>query len=61
MTTRRMLRAVGIAGLALLIAGMTAWATLAIYYSDLRTEPLRLGLAAAFALGTLGAFLFLPN
>ena len=29
--------------------------------SDLRGEPLRLGLAAAFALGTLGAFLFLPD
>ena len=56
-----MLRAAGIAGLALLIAGMTAWAALAIYYSDLGGEPLRLGLAAAFALGTLGAFLFLPN
>ena len=56
-----MLRAAGIAGLALLIAGMTAWAALAIYYSDLAGEPLRLGLAAAFALGTLGAFLFLPN
>ena len=61
MTTRRMLRAAGIAGLALLIAGMTVWAALAIYYSNLGGEPLRLGLAAAFALGTLGAFLFLPN
>jgi Domain of unknown function (DUF4105) len=61
MTTRRMLRAAGIAGLALLIAGVTVWAALAIYYSDLGGEPLRLGLAAAFALGTLGAFLFLPN
>ena len=56
-----MLRAAGIAGLALLIAGMTTWATLAIYYADLRGEPLRLGLAAALALGTLGAFLFLPD
>jgi Domain of unknown function (DUF4105) len=61
MTTRRMLRAAGIAGLALVIAGMTGWAALAIYYSDLRGEPLRLGLAGAFALVTLGAFLFLPN
>ena len=61
MTTRRMLRAAGIAGLALLIAGVTVWAALAIYYSNLGGEPLRLGLAAAFALGTLGAFLFLPN
>jgi hypothetical protein len=56
-----MLRAVGVAALALLIAGMTGWAALAIYYSELDGEPLRLGLAAAFALGTLGAFLFLPN
>jgi hypothetical protein len=54
-----MLRAAGIAGLALPIAGMTAWAALAIYYSG--SEPLRLGLAAAFALGTLGAFLLLPR
>ena len=61
MTTRRMLRAAGIAGLALVIAGMTAWAALAIYYSDLGGEPLRLGLAAAFALGTFGAFLLLPR
>jgi hypothetical protein len=56
-----MLRAAGIAALALLIAGMTGWAALAMYYSELDGEPLRLGLAAAFALGTLGAFLFLPN
>ena len=58
---RRVLRATGVAGLALLVAGMTAWATLAIYYSDLPGEPLRLGLAAAFALGAFGAFLFLSN
>jgi Domain of unknown function (DUF4105) len=61
MTTRRMLRASSFAGLALVIVGMTAWAALAIYYSDLGGEPLRLGLAAAFALGTLGAFLFLTD
>jgi Domain of unknown function (DUF4105) len=36
-------------------------AALAIYYSDLPGEPLRIGLAAAFALGTLVAFPFLPN
>jgi hypothetical protein len=56
-----MLRAAGIAGLALLIAGVTVWAALAIYYSELPGEPLRLGLAAAFSLGTLAAFLFLSN
>jgi hypothetical protein len=40
---------------------MTAWAALAIYYSDLPSEPLRLGLAAAFALGTAAAFLLVHN
>jgi hypothetical protein len=58
---RRALRTVGRACLALLIAGMTAWAALAIYYSGMAGERLRLGLATVFALGTLGAFLFLPN
>jgi hypothetical protein len=61
MMARTALRAAGVLGLAIAIAGMTAWATLAIYYSDLPGEPLRLALAAAFALGTLGAFLFLRN
>jgi Domain of unknown function (DUF4105) len=58
---RRALRAVGLACLALLIAGMTGWAALALYYSDLPSEPLRFGLAAAFALGTVVAFLLLRN
>jgi hypothetical protein len=40
---------------------MTAWAALAIYYSDLAGEPVRVGLAAAFALGTLLAFALLRN
>ena len=44
-----------------LIAGMTGWAALALYYSDLPGEPLRLGLAVAFALGTLGPFLLLRD
>jgi hypothetical protein len=61
MTARRALRATGIVCLALLVGGMTGWATLAIYYSDLTGASLRLGLATAFALGTLGAFLFLSN
>jgi hypothetical protein len=55
------MRAVGVAGLALLIAGMTAWAALAVYYSDLPGEPFRIALAAALVLATLGAFLFLPD
>jgi hypothetical protein len=56
-----LLRAIGLACIGLAVAGATIWAALAIYYSDLPGESLRLGLAAAFALGTLGSFLFLRN
>jgi Domain of unknown function (DUF4105) len=52
------LRALGVACLGLLVAGMTIWGMLALYYSDL---PGRTVLAAAFGLGTLLAFLVLPN
>jgi Domain of unknown function (DUF4105) len=55
------LRALGVAALGLAVASATIWAALAIYYSDLAGERLRLGLATALALGTLGAFLFLSN
>jgi hypothetical protein len=52
------LRTAGLIVLGLLVAGATAWAALAIHYSDLRGAP---GLSAAFALGTLLAFLFFRN
>jgi Domain of unknown function (DUF4105) len=52
-------RFLGLACLGLLVAGATLWGALAIYYADLPDEPMRLGLAMTFALGTLGAFLFL--
>jgi hypothetical protein len=55
------LRILGLAGLILVVAGATAWASLAIYYAELLTPPLRLGLAAAFGGGTLLAFLCLRN
>ena len=55
------LRVLGLACLGLVVAGATAWGALALYYSDLPGAPLRIGLAAAFALGTLGAFLFLRH
>jgi hypothetical protein len=58
---RKGLPALGLIALGLVVVGMTAWAALAIYYSDLASPSLRTGLAAAFALGTLAAFLFLPN
>ena len=59
MTT--ILKALGVACLGVVVAGATVWAALAIYFSDLPGETLRLSLAAAFAIGTLGAFLFLRN
>jgi Domain of unknown function (DUF4105) len=58
---KRWLRAVGFACLGVLVAAATAWAALAVYYSDLAGEPLRLALAAAIVLGTIAAFLLLPN
>jgi hypothetical protein len=58
---RKALRAAGLVVLGLLVTGATIWAALALYYSGLPGEPLRLGLAAAFILGTLGGFLFLRD
>jgi hypothetical protein len=58
---RAFLKGLGIACLVLAVTCATIWAALAIYYSDLPGEPLRVGLAAAFALGSLGSFLFLRN
>lgn len=47
--------------LGIVIAGMTAWGTGAIYYSPLPGESLRAALAALFALATALAFLLLHN
>jgi hypothetical protein len=55
------LRGLGIAGLGLAVVGAMVWGALAIYYSDLLSEPLRIALAAAFASGTIAAFLLLRN
>jgi hypothetical protein len=41
----------------LLIAGMTAWASLAIYYSNLSSEGVRSPMAIGFAICTAAAFL----
>jgi uncharacterized protein DUF4105 len=43
------------------VAGATLWGSLALFYSDLPGEWLRIGVAAAFGLGTLLAFLCLKN
>jgi hypothetical protein len=55
------LRALGLACLGLAVAGATVWGALALYYSDLPAAPLRIGLAAAFGLGTLVAFVCLRS
>jgi Domain of unknown function (DUF4105) len=55
------LRALGLVCLGLVVAGATVWGALALCYSDLPGEPLRIALAAAFGLGTLLAFACLPN
>jgi hypothetical protein len=44
-----------------IIAGMTGWAALAILYSDLPGNAVRLVLAGAFVICTIAAFLLLPN
>ena len=44
--------------LILVLLGMIAWGSLAIYYSDLPWTPLRHGLSILFALGSILAFLF---
>lgn len=40
---------------------MVTWGSLAIYFSNLPWEPVRLGLAVVFAIAALGAFAFLPR
>jgi Domain of unknown function (DUF4105) len=56
---RGVFRFAGIAVLSVVVALMTAWASLAIYYSNLPGEHLRLGLGGLFAAATVAAFLFL--
>jgi hypothetical protein len=43
--------------ISLVIAGMTAWSSLAIYYSNLPGVDLRIGMAIGFAICTAAAFL----
>jgi hypothetical protein len=40
---------------------MTGWGALAIYYSDVEDETLRIGLSVGFALAVALAFMVLPN
>jgi hypothetical protein len=49
------LRRVGLALLGLLLAASAVWGALALYFFDLRSEALRIGLAATFAAAALVA------
>jgi hypothetical protein len=58
---RKIAAIAGITVIGFLIACMTIWASLAIYYSDLPSNHLRTALAVLFALVTFSAFLVLPR
>lgn len=58
---RRTVRYIGVAVVSVVVAVMTAWAALAIYYSNLPGEYLRLFLAPLVPLATIAAFLVLPH
>ena len=58
---RRAVKILGAALLALVVAGMTAWAAAALRWSDLPSARLRDGAAALFVLATLLAFALLPR
>ena len=52
---------VGIILITIIVTGMTVWGSLAIYYSDLPGQTLRVCSAGLFGLGILCAFIILPN
>jgi len=58
---RRLARIVGAMFVGLIVAGMTGWAALAIFYSDLPSPRLRTALAWAFAGATVLAFAAVPR
>lgn len=58
---RKIIRYFGVLLVAAATFLMTAWGSLAIYYSNLSGENLRIALAAAFAVLTCAAFIFLKN
>jgi len=62
LSLRRIVLRLAVGGAAaLLIAALLSWSVLAIYYSNLPGQTLRTIVAAAFGIGTLTAFAFLPD
>jgi hypothetical protein len=47
--------------LGLLVAGMTVWGALFLWYSNIPVAPLRVALSGLFGIGTLAAFVFLQR
>ena len=60
-TIKSIVRYAGIALISVAVFFMTIWVALALYYSNLPGEYLRIGLAGIFVLATAAAFLFLPK
>jgi len=58
---RALARFAGVVLLTLAVVGMTAWAGLAIYYSDIPSPRLRTTLSVLFAIATVVAFAVLPR
>src|SRR3954468_1756716 len=58
---RRVARALRVPLVVLLVAGMTVWGTVFLWWSNLPGAPLRAALAAAFAAGTCAVFVFLKK
>lgn len=58
---RKVLKIIVVLVIAIIIACMTAWASLAIYYSNLSNEGVRSGLAIGFAACTAAIFFFIKR
>jgi hypothetical protein len=58
---RRLLRVLLVVLIALLVLGMTIWASLFLWQSNIPGAPARIALAATFVLATIGSFAFLQR
>jgi hypothetical protein len=58
---RRMVRYGGIALLGIVLALMMIWSIMAIYYSNIASEPVKVILCAVFGLAAIAAFILFPR
>jgi hypothetical protein len=61
MTVQGLTKAIGIGLLALVLTLVLAWTVLAIYFSNLPWQPLRIAIAALYGLAVIGAFALREN